>query len=137
MGTSNKEEVRIELSDSIHDIPKYTVIVNSALEFTVFVFHWPVPDENPLYKESKRSVNHVDAVDLLRSIESAAVCDGLVEDVDLVMSNAFDPTEAPGPSPNSTLRHSVPKSIGVKDSHFDVSLSYRTVGCQVLTDTEH
>ena len=137
LGTSNEEEVRIELSDSVHDIPKYTVVVNSVLEFTVFVFHWPVPDENPLYKESKRSLNHINVVDLLRSIESAVVCDGLVEDVDLVMSNAVDPTKTPGPSPTSILRHSVPKSIGVEDPHFEVSLSYRAAGCQVLTATEH
>ena len=29
--TLNEEEMRIELSDSIHDIAKYTVVVNSAL----------------------------------------------------------------------------------------------------------
>ena len=84
--------------------------MNSVLEFTVYVFHWPVPDENPLYKESKHSLNHINVVDLLRSIESAVVCDGLVEDVDLVMSNAADPSETPGPSPTSILRHSVHKS---------------------------
>ncbi len=33
VGTSNEEEVRIELGDNIHDIPKHTVVVNSALEF--------------------------------------------------------------------------------------------------------
>ncbi len=69
-----------------------TVVVNSALEFTVFVFNWPVPDENPIYKENKRSVMHVDAVDLLRSIESSGVCEGLAEDMD-VMSIAIDPPE--------------------------------------------
>jgi hypothetical protein len=136
VGTSNEEEVRIELSDNIHDIPKYTVVFNSALEFTVFVFNWPVPDENPIYKENKRSVMHVDAVDLLRSIESSGVCEGLAEDMD-VMSIAIDPTGRPDPNPTSILRHSVPKSIGVEDPHFQISLSYRAVGCQVLTGTEH
>ena len=140
LGTSNEEEMRIELTDSIHDISKYTVVVNSALEFTVFVFHWPVPDENPLYKENKRSVKNIDVVDLLRWIESSAVCDGLAEDGEVrseVMSIAVDPTEMPGPSPTSIVRHSVPKSIGVEDPYFEVSLTYRAVGCQVLTGTEH
>ena len=59
LGTSNEEEMPVELTDSIHDISKYTVVVNSALEFTVFVFHWPVPDENPLYEENKHHCLHV------------------------------------------------------------------------------
>ena len=63
VGTSNEEEVRIELVNNIHDIPKYTVVVNSALEFTVFVFNWPVRDKNPIYKENKHSV------DLLKALE--------------------------------------------------------------------
>ena len=135
VGASNDEEVRIELSDSIHDIPKYTVIVNSALEFTVFVFNWPVPDENPVYKENKRSVMHIDVIDLLRYVESSGVCDGLPEDLNVV-SVAIDPTGRPDPNPTSILRHSVPKSIG-QDPHFEVSLSYRAVGCHVLTGTDH
>ena len=53
------------------------------------------------------------------------------------MSIAVDPTEMPGPSPTSIVRHSVPKSIGVEDPYFEVSLTYRAVGCQVLTGTEH
>ena len=137
LGTSNEEEMRIELTDSIHDISKYTVVLNSALEF---VFHWPVPDENPLYKENKRSVKNIDVVDLLRWIESSAVCDGLAEDGEVrseVMSIAVDPTEMPDPSPTSIVRHSVPKSIGVEDPYFEVSLTYWAVGCQVLTGTEH
>ena len=101
LGTSNEEEMQIELTDSIHDISKYTVVVNSALEFTVFVFHWPVPDEIPLYKKNKCSVKNIDVVDLLRWIESSAVCDGLAEDGEVR------------------------------------SLTYRAVGCQVLTGTEH
>ena len=76
----------------------------------------------------------------MRWIESSAVCDGLAEDGEVrseVMSIAVDPTEMPGPSPTSIVRHSVPKSIGVEDPYFEVSLTYRAVGCQVLTGTEH
>jgi hypothetical protein len=109
VGTSNEEAVRIELNDSIHDIPKYTVVVNSALEFNIFVFNWPVPDDNLIFKENKCSVMHVDAVDLLRSIESSRVCDGLAEDID----------------------------VDIRCPHFQISLHYRAVGCQVLTGNGH
>ena len=39
--------------DGIHSIAKYTVTINSALEVTVFVFHWPIPDNNTIYLEKK------------------------------------------------------------------------------------
>ena len=109
LGTSNEEEMRIELTDSIHDISKYTVVVNSA--------HWPVPDKNPLYKENKRSVKNIDVVDLLRWIESSAVCDGLAEDGEVrseVMSIAVDPTEMPGPSPHQLFGILCPNPLELK-----------------------
>jgi hypothetical protein len=134
--SSNEEEVRLEFSsDSVYSIPKYTVVVNSALEFSVFIFNWPVPDQNPLYKESKRSVMYVSITELLKSIQSYAVCEGLAEDMD-VMSAAADPTGRPDPNPASIVRHSVPKAIGIEDPHFEVYLMYRSVGCEVLTGTE-
>ena len=134
--SSNEEEVRLEFySDCVYSIPKYTVVVNSALEFSVFIFNWPVPDQNPLYKESKRSVMYVSITELLKSIQSYAVCEGLAEDMD-VMSAAADPTGRPDPNPASIVRHSVPKAIGVEDPHFKVHLMYRSVGCEVLTGTK-
>jgi hypothetical protein len=54
------------------------------------------------------------------------------EDIDVV-SVAVDPTGRPDQNPNIILRHSVPKSTEVEDPHFQISLHYRAVGCQVLT----
>jgi hypothetical protein len=34
--------MEFKLCDGVHSIAKYTVSVNSALEFTVMVFHWPL-----------------------------------------------------------------------------------------------
>ena len=132
--STNEEEVRLILSDSVYSIPKYTVLVNSALEFSVFVFNWPVPDQNPVYKENKRSVRHVDITGLLRIIESYTVCEGLAEDLD-VMAVAVDPTGLPDPNPTTVVRHSVPKAIGAEDPHFEVYLLYRCVDCKVLVGT--
>ncbi len=94
VGTSNEEEVRTELSDNIHDIPKYTVVVNSALEFTVFVFNWPVPDENPIYKENKLSLMHVDAVDLLKALEFVKGWQRICMSCPLLLTPLEDQTQA-------------------------------------------
>jgi hypothetical protein len=36
---SHEDEVRIELNDRIDSIPKYAVVVNSSLEFTIFAYN--------------------------------------------------------------------------------------------------
>ena len=35
---SNEGEMRIHLHDQLHSVSKYIVVVNSSLEFTIFVF---------------------------------------------------------------------------------------------------
>ena len=36
---SNEDEVRFELFDECHCIPKYTVVVDSTLEFSIFAYN--------------------------------------------------------------------------------------------------
>ena len=60
---SHENEVRVELNDRIHDsIPKYTVVINSSLEFTIFANNWPV--------------------EFLQRIEHSRLCEGLKQDDD-------------------------------------------------------
>ena len=137
IGKSSNDEVRLEYYDEVHSIPKYTVIVNSALEFSLFVFNWLVPEQNFVYVENKRSVIHLDIVGLLKYIESSKLCEGLEEDAD-VKSVSVDPTEKPDPAvQTSIVRHSVPKVINPEEPHFQVSIIYRSVGCDTLTSSEH
>ena len=75
IGSSNNDEVRLEYNDEIRSIPKYTIIVNSALEFSVFVFNWLVHDQNFVYVENKRSVKNLDILGLLKFVESSRLCD--------------------------------------------------------------
>ena len=104
-------EIRIELHDKIHSIPKYTVVVSLSLEFTVFVFNWPVPDHHPIYKEHKRSIKYLDIDKLLQRIENPRLCEGLKEGKD--MSVATDPTGNPDPNP-ITIVLSKSKSLTLK-----------------------
>ena len=105
----------------------------------MFVYNWPVPDQNPVYKERKHSVMYLDITELLKLVETSCLCEGLQEDDDviIVMSVAVDPIENTDPESKSVYRHSVPKTIPLEEPHFEVSLFYRTVACQVLTYSEH
>ena len=118
---SYEGEIRIELHDKIHSIPKYTVVVCLSLEFTVFVFNWPVPDHHPIYKEHKHSIKYLDIDELLQRIENSRLCEGLKEDED-IMSVATDPTGNPDPNPITIVRHTVPKAIQVEEPHFEMTL---------------
>ena len=42
-------EVKIELYDGVHGIARYTVAINTALEFSIYVFHWPIADNHAIH----------------------------------------------------------------------------------------
>ena len=86
------DDIKLELKDDVHSIPKYTVVLNSAMEFTVHVFHWPIPENHSVYTERKRRLNSVeDCQRLLHLIESSNICEGLPQD-ERTIENAEDPT---------------------------------------------
>ena len=49
-------EVELRLWDGVHSIAKYAVDVNLTLEFTVFIYNWPLPEDHSIYTERRRSV---------------------------------------------------------------------------------
>ena len=95
-------EIRIELHDKIHSISKYSVVVSLSMEFTAFIFNWPVPDHYPIYKEQKRSVQNLDIADLLQRLGNSRLCKGLTEDED-ILSVAIDPTGNPDSNPSTII----------------------------------
>jgi hypothetical protein len=84
-------DMEFQLCDGVHSIAKYTVSVNSALEFTVMVFHWPLPEGHTIYTERKRSIRGEGVKELLSLVENSSLCDELPED-HLTKSVALDPT---------------------------------------------
>ena len=106
--------MRFELFDECHCIPKYTVVVDSTLEFSIFAYNWPVPDDNEVFKETKHSVKYLEIAELPKSIKNSCICEGLGQDEN-VLSVAVDPTCNPDPESKSIIRHSVPKAIPVDD----------------------
>ena len=141
--TRENEVIKFQLHDGGHSIAKYTVILNTALEFSVFVFNWPVPDDHAIYNERKRRVCDLgDWKILLKSVEGSKICDGLPQDF-VTQSVVVDPTSDVDFSnfPDSTvLRHSAPRSLS--EENFQTSVTFRSPNCEViqlrniLTDTD-
>ena len=130
-------EIRISLDEKAHSVPKYTVVVSPNLKFCVFAFNWPVPDCNTIYKEHKCSVKYLDIAELLEKIENFGLCEGLTkQDMDII-SVAADPTGNPDPNPATIVRHTILKAIQVEEPYFEVTLSYQSVSCDILLDSEH
>ena len=102
------------------------------MEFCIFVFNWPLPDCHYIYKEHKRSLKYLDVVELLGQLENATLCEGMSKDDEEVMSVASDPTSNPDPSPTTIVRHTIPKAIQTEEPHFEVTLYYRSVSCDVI-----
>jgi hypothetical protein len=59
---------------------------------------------------------------------------GVQEDED-IMSVATNPTGNPDANPITIVRHTVPKAINVEEPHFEVTLQYRSVACDMLVES--
>ena len=108
---SNEDEMRFELFDECHCIPKYTGF-NAGIQH--FAYNWPVPDDNEVFKKTKRSVKYLEIAELLKSIKNSCLCESLGQDEN-VLSVAVDPTRNPDPE----------------------SVSYQAVACEMITGSEH
>ena len=101
-------DMEFKLCDAVHSISKYIVSVNSALEFTVMVFHWPLPEDHTIYTERKRSIRGEGVKELVLLVENSSLCDGLPED-HLTKSVVLDPTtDITHQIPGTVIRHSIP-----------------------------
>ena len=128
---SQEDTVQFELSDHVHCLPKYTIIADSALEFSTYVYNWPLPDIHPVYGETKRRIKFNSVKEVLQTIKECVLCNGLPDDED-VKSVVVDPTSQRAPS-GTVVRHSIPKNISNKEEkQFEVTVVYRSVDCDII-----
>ena len=126
-------EVGFKWWDGVHSIAKYSVDVDTALEFTVYVYNWPLPEDHSIYTVRRRSVRGEGVKELLSSVENFRLCDGLPED-HMTKSVALDPTtDTTYQLPGTVIRHSIPKCSS--PTHFEVSVDYRTANCRVAMES--
>ena len=104
------ENIKFCLSDQVHAVPTYTVIVDSSLKFTTYVYNWPIPDDHKICNDHKRSIKSVEDIrELLSTIETSKICEGVGEDCES-RSAAIDPNaDITAFGPRTVVRHSVPK----------------------------
>ena len=126
------KEVSIKLFEEPYSIPKYTVLVDSGLEFSVFAYQWPIPDDHEIYKGTNRSVRNCSVKELLKELESSSMCVGL-PDTDEVKDVVVDPTTQEY-MPGAIVRHSVPKDSTAEEPNFEVFVSCRSVDCRVIKE---
>ena len=128
--------VRIELYDDQHSIPKFTVDIDTGLEFTTYLFNWPIPDDHTIYTSRKRRIKSFEDVkDLLQFVENSNICKGLPQDEES-KSVVTDPTwddKVTEFFQSTVLRHSVPKLPC--ESHYKTSVTFRSPNCIVLDCT--
>jgi hypothetical protein len=133
----NKESTKFEYHDESHSIPKFTIDVNRRLEFTVYVYNWPIPDNHSVYQlEGKRWLKTLDdAIEMLRLVTNSNLCAGLPQDLDVIRTVSVDPTwneKLSHFTQSTVIRHSVPKSIC--DTHFQSDVTFRSPNCKVILD---
>ena len=88
---THDENITCCLKDKDQAIPTFTVVVDSSLEFTVWIYNWLIPDDHKIYGEHKRSIKSVDDIsELLSAIEAINICKGVGEDCES-RSAAVDP----------------------------------------------
>ena len=126
------KEVSIKLFEEPYSVPKYTVLINSGLELSVFAYQWPIPDDHEIYKSTNRSVRNCHMKDLLKKLESCSMCVGL-PDTDEVKDVAVDPTTQEY-TPGAVVRHSVPKEPTTEEPNFEVFVSCWSVDCRMIKE---
>ena len=107
---STQEEassVVVSLFDDIHHLPKYQLIVDSSLGFSISVYGGFLPDNRPIYLRHKRSVRFTKAFPFLSDAPELKLCTGLTRCAD---HNIQDPVRI-----FKFMRHSIPKVIDSLD----------------------
>ena len=109
-------------------------MVKAELDFTVFVYHWPIRDEKHyIYSQDKKLVSVEYVKGLLNSIENSNLCNGVPIEFD---SAAADPTwdeKLVSYSNSAVVRHSTPRLLN--EDHFQSTITLRNPDCQVIMDS--
>ena len=62
---------------SCSSIPKFNIIIDTGLCFTIKVFDWLLPEDHQIYKSSKRSINNINIDDIITKLDHSQICKGV------------------------------------------------------------
>ena len=67
-------------SESLNlSLPKFEIIIDDSLGFTVSSFGWLLPETHLLYLNYRRSIRNVNIIDLVSRITAYLICNGVKE----------------------------------------------------------
>ena len=86
-------------------LPKFELVIDDSLEYSISVCGWLLPPEHPLYTKNKRSLRHISVSSLIKDLENYTICNGLSVAIDSqhtinhVIRKVFDPLFEYGTTP--------------------------------------
>ena len=72
-----KDSLVLKKSDNQFKVPKFTVVIDDGLGFTIKIYDWLLPENHVIYTSLKRSLRNVTVSNLIKNIESFILCEGL------------------------------------------------------------
>ena len=71
-----ENNVTLSYSEPLYQVPKYGIIINDGLGFTVTVYGCSLPDDHVLYKKYKRFMGNVTVSNLIYDLQKYFLCGG-------------------------------------------------------------
>lgn len=110
--------------------------MDNSLEISVLVYNWPLSENHSVYQEFRQTVRYANISELLEVVEKSSLCNGLPQDDDDVQPLVIDPTSQCSLGSGTVLRHSLPKLPCDGDTHFEVTVFFRSVDCELIAPTD-
>ena len=110
------DRVLLTKEDPDSMVPKFEVVIDDSLAFSVSVYNWLLPPDHPLCVVNKRSMRHISVSSLIRDLDKYKVCNGLSR----VLESQY------------TVNHVIPKRIDPFLVQEDASLFQRFEICPSL-----
>ena len=104
--------------------------ITAGLDFTVFVYHWPIPNDYYIYSDEKKLLSVECVKGLLNSIENPSLCNGVAKEFDSVAVAPTWDEKLVSYSNSAVVRHSIPRLLSL--DHFQSMVTLRNPGCESL-----
>ena len=125
MGYSAKNNiVYVTKFDAQHMVSLYEIFIGQSLRFQIIVLAWVLPDNHDIYGQYKSSCENVFLSNLVYSLNSYNVCQGIQDNLSIDYS--------------LLVKHSIPKICRPFQENklpLHESIFYRSNECSILTKT--
>lgn len=122
-----EEEVCIKYFDLKHALPKYSLKVDSGLNFTLFVYGWLLHETHSICVTNKRSVHHITLNQLISSFFGNNLCCGLSFSISALSL------------PANVVLHTIPlleEQYSDQGPSFQATTFYRSLCCDIFVQEE-